>query len=147
MLPAGGDASIPVVTVNASRIEARLYRIGDRQLVRSLVDGEFLSQLSTWQTDQIEASTGAAVWQGTVDVATELNREVTTAIPVDAIAADLEPGAYILTADAPQKSEDWAPKATQWFVVTDLGLTTLSGNDGLHAMVRSLGTRRGRSRT
>ena len=36
--------------------------------------------------------------------------------------------------------EDWAPKATQWFIVTDLGLTTLSGNDGLHVMVRSLGT-------
>ena len=35
--------------------------------------------------------------------------------------------------------EDWAPKATQWFIVTDLGLTTLSGNDGLHVMVRSLG--------
>ena len=36
-------------------------------------------------------------------------------------------------------------RATQWFVVTDLGLTTLSGNDGVHAMVRSLSTRRGRS--
>ena len=140
VLPAGGDASIPVVTVNASQIEARLYRIGDRQLVRALADGEFLSQLSPWQTDAIEESTGAAVWQGTVDVTTSLNREVTTAIPVDAIAAELEPGAYILTADAPRKSEEWAPKATQWFVVTDLGLTTLSGNDGLHAFVRALGS-------
>jgi alpha-2-macroglobulin len=30
--------------------------------------------------------------------------------------------------------------ATQWFVVSDLGLTALSGNDGLHALVRSLGS-------
>ena len=28
--------------------------------------------------------------------------------------------------------------ATQWFIVTDLGLTSVSGEDGLHAFVRSL---------
>ncbi len=28
--------------------------------------------------------------------------------------------------------------ATQWFVVSDLGLATFAGNDGLHALVRSL---------
>ena len=37
-------------------------------------------------------------------------------------------------------ADEWTPKATQWFIVTDLGLTTLSGNDGLHVMVRSLGS-------
>ena len=30
--------------------------------------------------------------------------------------------------------------ATQWFIVTDLGLTTVSGDDGVHAFVRSLTT-------
>ena len=30
--------------------------------------------------------------------------------------------------------------ATQWMVVSDLGLTTLSGDDGVHALVRSLGS-------
>ena len=30
------------------------------------------------------------------------------------------------------------PSATQWFVVSDLGLAAFTGNDGLHALVRSL---------
>jgi uncharacterized protein YfaS (alpha-2-macroglobulin family) len=30
--------------------------------------------------------------------------------------------------------------AWQWFVISDLGVTTLSGVDGLHVFVRSLGT-------
>ncbi|MBA3517168.1 MAG: alpha-2-macroglobulin, partial [Rhizobiales bacterium] len=88
----------------------------------------------------IEAKSGVKVWEGTVDVSSEVNREITTAIPVGALEDRLEPGAYVLTAQAINRGEDWGPKATQWFVVTDLGLTTLSGNDGLHVMVRSLGT-------
>src|SRR5690606_5083095 len=30
--------------------------------------------------------------------------------------------------------------ATQWFIVTDLGVTSVSGADGVHAFVRSLST-------
>jgi uncharacterized protein YfaS (alpha-2-macroglobulin family) len=141
VLPAGGEPTIPVVTVNTSRIEATLYRIGDRQLADMIADNTFMNQLSSWETDDIEAKSGEKVWEGSVAVASDLNREITTAIPVGELESELLPGAYILTADAVNASgEDWAPKATQWFVVTDLGLTTLSGNDGLHVMVRSLGT-------
>ena len=87
------------------------------------------------------ASSTLKVWEGTVDVANELNREMTTAIPVGELEAKLEPGAYVLTARAVNDTgNDWEARATQWFVVTDLGLTTLNGNDGLHVMVRSLGS-------
>ena len=141
VLPAGGEPTIPVVTINTSRIEAKLYRIGDRQLADMIADNTFMNQLSSWETDDIEAKSGEMVWEGSVDVASDLNREITTAIPVGELESDLLPGAYILTADAVNASgEDWAPKATQWFVVTDLGLTTLAGNDGLHVMARSLAT-------
>ncbi|MBA3518883.1 MAG: alpha-2-macroglobulin, partial [Rhizobiales bacterium] len=140
VLPEGGQPTIPVVTVNTQRIEAELFRIGDRQLARTLADGAFLRDLGEWETDEIEAKSGVKVWEGTVDVSSEINREITTAIPVGELQAKLEPGAYVLTADAVNNTDEYAPKATQWFVVTDLGLTTLSGNDGLHVMVRSLGT-------
>ena len=141
VLPAGGEPTIPVVTVNTNRINAVLYRIGDRQLATTIADGTFLSQLSYWETDQIEAKSGEKVWTGTVDVQSDINREMTTAIPVGDLQSKLKPGAYVLTAEAVNASSDeWGPKATQWFIVTDLGLTTLSGNDGLHVMVRSLGT-------
>ncbi len=40
----------------------------------------------------------------------------------------------------PRDVDDDDALATQWFVVSDLGLTALDGNDGLHALVRSLTT-------
>ena len=100
VLPAGGEPTIPVVTVNTNRVNAKLYRIGDRQLADAIADGTFLTQLSYWETDDIETKSGEKVWEGTVDVASEINREITTAIPVGEIEADLKPGAYILTAEA-----------------------------------------------
>ncbi len=140
VLPAGGEPTIPVVTINTNRVDAKLFRVGDRQLAAFIASGSFLSQLSEWETDDIEAKTGEKVWEGSVDVASDINREMTTAIPVSALQAKLKPGAYVLTASAVNGAEEYVPKATQWFIATDLGLTTLSGNDGLHVMVRSLGS-------
>jgi uncharacterized protein YfaS (alpha-2-macroglobulin family) len=95
VLPAGGEPTIPVVTVNTERVEATLYRIGDRQLAAAIADGTFLSQLSSWETDAIEKKSGEEVWKGSVEVTSEVNREITTAVPVGALEQDLKPGAYI----------------------------------------------------
>ncbi len=141
VLPAGGGPTIPVVTVNTNRVTATLYRIGDRQLPDMVADSTFLSQLSQWEAETIEERSGLKVWEGSVEITGELNREMTTAIAVGDLEADLKPGAYVLSASAVNEpGNEWQAKATQWFVVTDLGLTTLAGNDGLHVMVRSLGT-------
>ena len=50
------------------------------------------------------------------------------------------PGLYALTARVAggPAGEDWDATATQWFVVTDLGLATLTGADGLHVFLRGL---------
>ncbi len=139
VLPRGGAATIPVMSVNSEQVQARLYRVGDRGLARTVVDDTFLKQLSGHESEQIAEQTGEQVWQGTVEVRAELNREVTTALPVGALIDRLEPGAYALTAwPAEAVGEDHEVMATQWFVVSDLGLATLSGNDGLHVLVRSL---------
>src|SRR5262245_25148891 len=42
-------------------------------------------------------------------------------------------------AGAPPQDE-FDALATQWFIVSDLGLTAFSGNDGIHAFVHSLDT-------
>ncbi|MYZ47941.1 alpha-2-macroglobulin family protein [Propylenella binzhouense] len=140
VLPAGGEPTIPVVSVNTDRIEASLYRVGDRQLARTVGDGSFLRQLSSYEGEEIAAQTGEEVWKGSVEVRRELNREETTAIPVGAMVARLAKGAYVLVARAAGAREEWGPEATQWFIVTDLGIATLDGNDGLHVFVRSLGS-------
>ena len=139
VLPGGGDASIPVTTVNTDEIEARLQRISDRALSRALGEGGFLQQLSDWQRDEVAANTGEDVWTGTVSIARELNKEVTTAIPVSAIAPEMKPGVYILTAKAKNGPQYQDSFATQWFVVSDIGLTSLAAEDGFHVFARSLG--------
>ena len=38
------------------------------------------------------------------------------------------------------RTDSWIPRATQWFVVSDIGLSTYTGQDGLNVFARSLGT-------
>lgn len=141
VLPAGEDATIPVVSVNAEEVEAEIYRIGDRALASALRDRKFLAQLNSYQANQIRSDYGEAVWKGVVEVERDLNKDVTTAIPLADIGIDPKPGVYAMTARAgTDLKNEWGPWATQWFIVSDLGLTTYSASDGLTASVRSLGT-------
>jgi len=140
VVPAGDGATLPVTTVNTSEIEAELYFIPDRGIAGTMRDDLFLSQLRDWQAEEIENAKGEKVWEGTVEVENPLNRETVTAIPIGELVAELEPGIYVLLATAPNEKDTWTPRATQWFLASDLGIATLSGNDGLHASLRSLGS-------
>lgn len=138
ILPGHDDATLPVITVNTRQIEAELYRVGDRALASTIGDGKFLSQLNSYESEQIVERTGEKVWTGSVDVRRILNEEVVTAIPVKEMAAELKPGAYVLVAKSLGATNSWEAKATQWFVVTDLGLSSFAGSDGFHVLARSL---------
>ncbi|KTQ95861.1 hypothetical protein NS226_09245 [Aureimonas ureilytica] len=140
VLPAGGEATIPVTSINTDTIEARVLRIGDRALARTIGASRFLSQLGAYEIDEVKAQDGEEVWTGAVDVQRSANAEVTTAIPVSALLKERQPGVYILSAKAKNaRGSDEAP-ATQWFVLTDIGLTSFAGADGFHVFARSLGT-------
>ncbi len=138
VLPKIADATIPVVSVNVDRVNAKVVRIGDRSLVQAIANGDFLSQLGSWQTEDISSRSGEAVWSGSVLIKRETNREVTTAIPVGDVVKTLKPGVYAMTATAENAKDEWGSQATQWFIVTDMGLSSMTGNDGLHAVIRSL---------
>ncbi len=48
----------------------------------------------------------------------------------------LQPGVYVMSAGAAGTTDDDSQeRATQWFIVSDLGLTAFSGNDGIHVFV------------
>jgi hypothetical protein len=58
---------------------------------------------------------------------------------VDQAVGELAPGVYVMVAESTgPKSDDYESLATQWFIVSDLGLTAFSGNDGIHVFVNSL---------
>ena len=138
VLPAGDNATIPVVSVNADRAQAAVYRINDRSLAGAIRDGTVLRQLSRNSANRLAEDSGEKVWEGEIDITSRLNETVTTAIPISQAVPSLKPGAYVITASAATKVDEWGPVATQWFVVSDLGVTTLSGSDGIHVMLRSL---------
>jgi uncharacterized protein YfaS (alpha-2-macroglobulin family) len=139
VLPAGGDPTIPIVSVNTNEVEATIYRIGDRSVADVLRDNRFLRQLGSYQAGQIEEDLGEKVWSGVVETGNELNQDITTAIPLSKTGLEMEPGIYAMTARSKlDVKNQWGPLATQWFLVSDLGLTAMSGTDGIAANIRSL---------
>lgn len=138
VLPRGSEVAIPVATVNTARLDLRLMRVDDRNLVRAVLDRFFGRPLEDYEDAEFVAGVGEEVWRGSAEVAMEVNRDMTTRLPLDAVVGGLPAGIYVLRAAIPD-TEAWEnPAAHQWFVVSDLGMTTLSGADGLHVIVRSL---------
>ncbi len=150
VLPRTGQEGIPVVSINMQRIDVEIVRIGDRNLLPTIRSEDFLGQLYPYRLKQYVEGDGTKIWSGTLDVASELNKEVTTAFPVLEAVGKLEPGIYVMAASpstgAPaaggEDEESYDSKATQWFIVSDLGLTAFSGKDGIHVLVRSLASAR-----
>ncbi|MEN5082117.1 alpha-2-macroglobulin [Bosea sp. TWI1241] len=148
VLPRTGQQGIPVVSVNAPSLDLTVLRIGDRNLIGSIQSDDFLTQIGNWRAGQIASEKGQKVWSGTMAVKSELNRDVTTAFPVLEAVGRLQPGVYVMlarptgtgtpAAEGEEGFEDGSSRATQWFVVSDLGLTSFSGPDGVHVLVRSL---------
>jgi uncharacterized protein YfaS (alpha-2-macroglobulin family) len=141
VLPAGLGGGLPITSVNAKSADVVIYRIGDRSIAAAVRDGIFKGNLSGYSADDVANKYGQQLWKGTLDLAQGANNAmVTTAIPVKDAIPNLQPGAYVVTAkvSSAKSSDDYSDLATQWFIVTDLGLSTVSGDDGIHAFVRSL---------
>ena len=138
VLPSRGQQGIPVVTINTDKVAVEIYRIGDRSLAAELEQGDVDRQLSSYDLEQLKTSQGTKVYEGELDVASKINAEVTTAVPVNEAVGDLKPGAYAMVARPAGPHKDNYNIATQWFIVSDMGLTAFSGDDGVHAFVRSL---------
>src|SRR6201995_1128348 len=139
VLPRTGQRGIPLVSVNTPSVSVQVFRIGDRNLINTVIDSDFQKALSSYQLNDLGNERGVKVWSGELATASTLNQDVTTAFPVDQALGDLQPGVYVMTARAKGPgSDDDGQLATQWFIVSDLGLTAFSGNDGIHVFVNSL---------
>ncbi len=148
VLPKTGQQGIPVVSVNTTQLGVKVLRIGDRNLINAVREGGFLDAIEPYKMREIIEKSGQQVWTGTMAVTSELNKDVTTAFPVQEAVGELKPGVYLLVAKPGEFREatspdgdgdtDYEALATQWFVVSDLGLTAFSGGDGLTVLMRSL---------
>jgi alpha-2-macroglobulin len=139
VLPRAGVSGLPVVTVNTSEVELDLYRVGERGLARLIADSTFLRQLGGYEVERLTEDLGESLWNGTLEVDVDANREVVTSIPLDEALPQRTAGIYVFVATAKgERADSWQPKATQWFLVSDIGLTTMTGEEGLHVFARSL---------
>jgi uncharacterized protein YfaS (alpha-2-macroglobulin family) len=141
VLPRAGQRGIPVVSVNTSAVTINVFRIGDRNLINAVIDSDFQRPIGKYQLSDLGDERGTKVWSGELTTDITLNQEITTAFPVDQAIGDLKPGVYVMTAvpKAPGSDDDYQ-LATQWFIVSDLGIAAFSGNDGIHVFVNSLAT-------
>ena len=139
VLPRVGQRGIPVLSVNTNAVTLSIYRIGDRNLVETLLGYDFQRNLSRYQAERLGNERGVKVWNGELAVESKLNIEVTTAFPLDEALKDLGPGVYAMTAEPKDAiSNEYGQQATQWFVVSDLGLTAYTTQDGVDVFVHSL---------
>jgi uncharacterized protein YfaS (alpha-2-macroglobulin family) len=144
VLPRVGQRGIPVVSVNTSTVAVEVYRIGDRNLVSTVLGHDFQRTLNRYELARLREERGSQVWKGEMKVDPVQNTDVTTAFPVSEAIPDLSAGVYVMVARAAGAvGEDYVDLATQWFIVSDLGLTAYSGNDGIHTFVHSLETTQG----
>lgn len=137
VLPKTSDAAIPVTTVNVDTVDLALFRVGDRNLLRAIQRGYISESFSYWRDEDYSDQISEEVWRGEGQVNNELNKDVITRMPMGEIIADLEPGLYTLQARSPDEDSRYKA-ASQSFIITDTGLATMSGVDGLHVFVRSL---------
>ncbi|MDF0696139.1 alpha-2-macroglobulin family protein [Rhizobium sp. MC63] len=139
VLPSTARRGIPIVSVNLTSANLKLYRIGDRGIAPLLTNSQFLSQLDGYSAQNIQDQSGELVWQGSIEIANELNKDIITSFPVDEALPERKPGIYVMTATAGNgPAQEWDSQATQWFLVSDIGVSTYAGTDGLNVFTRSL---------
>jgi uncharacterized protein YfaS (alpha-2-macroglobulin family) len=131
-----------VVSVNTKSVSVEIYRVGDRNLIETVLGRDFQTNLYRYDLERLGKERGAKVWSGDLAVESTLNADVTTAFPIGEAVGDLKPGVYVMAAQAagPKSEESYEEVATQWFIVSDLGLAAMSGNDGIAVFVNSLAT-------
>ena len=139
ILPSRGDRALPLTSVNVTEADVKIMRINDRNLLNEINAGRISSLMASWDATRVASLSGETVWEGIVDIKMEKNRGVKTSIPVGDILGQPEPGIYIVMAIPRNEGRGYSYyEATQWMVVTDIGMTSISGRDGLHVFLRSL---------
>jgi alpha-2-macroglobulin len=139
VLPQRDTAGLPVTTINLDRVRVRLLRVNERNLVPSIDAEKLAMKFDSYDVEQVIARTGTLVWEGEMAISGRRNAPITTAIPLKDMLRDGGPGIYLAVVERPdRRPDDFERPATNWVLVSDLGLTAYSGADGMAVAVRSL---------
>ncbi len=143
ILPKASRQGIPLSTVNVERAEIRVLRINDRNLIGEITGERVRELLYEHSARKIEENQGELVWTGRMRIDGERNKEAVTALPFGEVVKQPKPGIYVVLArsvgkkTADEDGDEYSEWATQWVVVTDLGVSTYTGEGGLVVFLRS----------
>ncbi len=138
VLPKFGQRGLPLSSVNTKEAELKIYRIGDRNVLSTVINGQFGSSLNDYEASELAGKYGAEIYKGILDIDSKLNEDIKTAIPVQKILPDMNPGLYVIRAWPKNGKYGSNRGTTQWFIVSDLGLSSIKSQNGLHGYVRSI---------
>lgn len=140
VLMKGAKGGVPLSSVNVDKVNLKILRINDRSLTPKLNENGLLHQLYSYDVTTIEDVKGQKLWKGAMDIGEVRNQSVVTEIPFSEVIKNPLPGIYLLFAEYFPLFQREKIDASQWIVVTDVGLSTFSGVDGLQVFARSLAT-------
>ncbi len=140
VLPRLGRQGLPLVSTNIHQTQVEVLRVNDRNALNAM-NNEYWKILDGDDIKTLTANHATRVATATLAIDSTPNGEITTLLPLHELIPAAQPGLYVVAArDATisPDSEQWTDFATQWLVISDLALTTIRGQDGLHVFVRSL---------
>ena len=86
VLPRTGQRGIPVVSVNTSSVALEIYRIGDRNLLETVVGRDFQRNLDRYDISRLTEERGSEVWKGAMTVEQTRGGFVAQCLGIDADA-------------------------------------------------------------
>lgn len=154
ILPREDADGVGIETVNVSRLSIEVWRVADRNLVRTNISAPSATGEGDWPGDYGDDSPndeGKVVWKGIVTVRGGAGERTTTVFPLGAVLKDMQPGGYVIKArdasskaDAGDDAEDGEGEGTQpaqarrWIIFTDMAMVAYDGTESLDVVVRSL---------
>ena len=144
ILPRIDADGLGLETVNVDKVKVTISRITDRALAFKTITAGYSHSQGGWGYMDYNSEVydvAEPVWTGQMDTPASPNTAKTTVFPIAQAVPKLKPGAYFVELDqlnAGGEVPNNAAKAKRWLVITDLALTTYTGNDGMSATVRSL---------
>lgn len=138
LLPFTKGVGLPLKSVNVTKAHVTLYRFSDRTMVDHLLNDWFGKAVEYYNLEIIQ-DRSTKLFEGSLDIDSKRNQQVSTAIPLDKLIKHLEPGVYlaIATSDSDKLNRE-KERATQWFSVSDIGLTSVKTDDGMLIAAHSL---------
>lgn len=161
ILPQVGATGIAIETKNVDRVRLRVVRVNDAKLMRDWPKHRAKKKATPnnraddddddyydydFSTGRLLAGGGYVVWDGTMAVENRGDTRSITSFPLTQILPERRPGAYLLMMEEDGEAakrrymSSYDGPVTRWLIETDIGLTVLQGEDGLHLQARSYDT-------